>query len=213
MKKQGTIFIIILLLVFSLVACTSTENAVQEPKESPDPAILARENVVQKWENSANDPGTPKYIEDIYKQYPDDEVIANIYFYCISKQQYDYYLSLDNEDYLDDAIEYAEKIDPEYNGTFSQEIQEYADKLLINEEDRADMYSQAAQSTDRYNSLTNSDKKEICEFIQSRYDYYDSLAGGYTGDKYTDTIWQETMDKYGLTESQVDIIWMNMYSY
>ena len=59
----------------------------------------------------------------------------------------------------------------------------------------------------------NSDKKKICEYIQSQYDYYDSLNGGYAGDKYTDIIWQEAMNKYGLTSSQLDVIWMNGYSY
>lgn len=30
----------------------------------------------------------------------------------------------------------------------------------------------------KYDSLTNSEKKKICEYIQGRYDYYDSIYGG-----------------------------------
>lgn len=66
---------------------------------------------------------------------------------------------------------------------------------------------------DKYSSLTNSEKKAICEYIQSRYDYYDLLNGGYAGDKYSDTIMQEAADKYGIIAEQAFIIWCNMYSY
>ena len=67
--------------------------------------------------------------------------------------------------------------------------------------------------TDKYSSLTNAEKKAICNYIQDRYDYYDSVNGGYAGDKYSDTIMQEAAKKYGITEEQAYIIWMNMYSY
>ncbi|MBR6619898.1 MAG: hypothetical protein IKK85_06110 [Clostridia bacterium] len=66
---------------------------------------------------------------------------------------------------------------------------------------------------DKYSSLTNSDKKAICEYIESRYDYYDSIYGGYSGDTYSDTIMKEAANRYGLTVNQIEIIWMNMYSY
>ena len=55
-------------------------------------------------------------------------------------------------------------------------------------------------------------KKDICNFIQSRYDYYDSISDG-KGAQYSDTIWQEAVEKYDLTENQISIIWMDMYSY
>lgn len=65
----------------------------------------------------------------------------------------------------------------------------------------------------RYNSLSNSNKKTIGYFIKGRYDYYDELNNGYAGDKYSDKIMQEAADKYGLTTSHIEIIWMNYYSY
>ena len=65
----------------------------------------------------------------------------------------------------------------------------------------------------RYNSLTDSNKKTIGYYIKSRYDHYDDINGGYAGDKYSDTIMQETANKYGITAQQALIIWMNYYSY
>ena len=70
-----------------------------------------------------------------------------------------------------------------------------------------------SEAVDKYYTLTNSDKKAICNYIQDRYDYYDSKNGGYAGDKYSDTIMREAATKYGITEEQAYIIWMNMYSY
>ena len=170
----------------------------------------ARKSVVDKWKNESGVLGTTRFIEDIYKQYPTDSTISNIYFYCIAKEQYGYYETLDDIKYLEYAKEYAANIDPNYSGEFSEEIQLFADELL---EDRDNSYSVQKETTDRYSSLTNSEKKEICNYIQRRYDYYDSLSDGYSGDKYTDVIWEEASEKYGLTESQLDVIWMNMYNY
>lgn len=70
-----------------------------------------------------------------------------------------------------------------------------------------------SEVVDKYYTLTNSDKKAICNYIQDRYDYYDSINGGYAGDKYSDTIMREAATKYGISEEQAYIIWMNMYSY
>lgn len=170
----------------------------------------AREDVVDKFRNKADILGTTKYIEDIYKKYPDDSTISNIYFYCIAKEQYEYYLTLDNTSYLECAEEFAANIDPSYSGEFSEEIQLFANMLLG---DRESSYPVQKETTDRYHDLSNSEKKEICDYIQSRYEYYDSLAGSYSGDNYTDVIWEEASKKYGLTESQLDVIWMNMYDY
>ncbi len=75
-------------------------------------------------------------------------------------------------------------------------------------------YCEMHDTTDkRYNSLTNSNKKTICYYIEGRYDYYDEINGGYAGDKYSDTIMQEAANKYGITSQQTFIIWSNMYSY
>ena len=208
--KKIICLIISFLFVFMLSACTTTNETVETKTELE----IARENVVSKWKTSANELGTGKYIEDIYKQYPDDDTISNIYFYSTAKSQYEFYESLEDTKYLESAKEYAENIDPNYDGELAEEIHAFTNKLLGQTvEERETSYSQAEEKTDKYNSLTNSEKKAICDYIQSRYDYYDSISGGYAGDKYTDKIWQEASAKYGLTTSQLDIIWMNMYEY
>lgn len=65
----------------------------------------------------------------------------------------------------------------------------------------------------RYDSLSDSNKKSIDNFIEGRYDYYGSINGGYSGDIYSARIMEEAADKYGLSISQIKIIWMNYYSY
>ncbi len=76
------------------------------------------------------------------------------------------------------------------------------------------MYCETHNTTDkRYGSLTDSNKKSICYYIEGRYDYYDSINNGYAGDKYSDKIMQEAASKYGITSEQAYIIWMNYYSY
>jgi len=60
--------------------------------------------------------------------------------------------------------------------------------------------------------ITGSKKRKICQFIKERYAYYDNLYGGYSGDRFSDTIMQEAADKYGITEQEAFIIWCNMYS-
>lgn len=209
MKKIISLVFSVLFL-FTLSACSSNNETV----ETKTDLEIARENVVNKWKTSADELGTGKYIEDIYEQYPDDDVISNIYFYSTAKIEYEHYKTLDNTKYLEIAKEYAKNIDPNYNGELSEEIHQFTNELLkITAEERETSHSQAEEKTDKYNSLTNSEKKEICDYIQSRYDYYDSISGGYSGDKYSDTIWQEASSKYGLTESQISIIWMNRYGY
>lgn len=63
----------------------------------------------------------------------------------------------------------------------------------------------------RYESLTDSNKSTIGYYIKSRYEYYDSINSGYSGDKYSNTIMQEAADRYGITEEHAYIIWANYY--
>ena len=179
--------------------------------ESKDAVAIAREKVIALIGSGAKELGDGKFIEDSYKSHPNDEVIANMYFYHTAKESYERYELFGSDMYLTTAIDYASMIDPNYRGIFYEDVQTLANKVLGNEQ-REEVYQTASQKEDTYNSLTNAQKKEICKYIQSRFDYYGKLDGT-SGGKYTDTVWKETCEKYGLTESQVDIIWMNMYSY
>lgn len=216
--KRITIFFI--LLVFALTLCSCSTN--QSPNSKIQISIAedsqlteveqARNSVIEKWENERDAFDTPKFIEDYYKEFYNDEVIANIYFYCTAKNEYDLYVSLGDNKYLTLAKEYAIKIDPNYSGTFSAEMHQFVQKI-VSSDDIEQSRSEAMSKEDKYNSLTKSEKKKICNYIEKRYSYYDTINGGYSGDKYSDKIMQEAADKYGLSVSQIEIIWMNSYSY
>lgn len=215
--KKYYLIVCIFMIVFSFCACNNNQITNDETSTNNSTVVVdsiekVRNNVVSKWKNEADELETAKFIEDAYKKYPNDDVIANIYFYCTAKQQYDYYNSLGKTSYLTTAKEYAAKIDPNYNGEFASEMHSFVNSLIPNEE-LEEQHSSASSQEEIYNNLSNADKKAICEYIQSRYDYYDSLNGGYAGDKYSDTIMEEAANKYGLSVSQIEIIWMKMYSY
>lgn len=201
------ILVLTLLLAFVAAGC-----GMQNTEPSLSPVEIARNDVIEKWTTAEGELGTARFIEDIYKEYPDDDVISNIYFYCIAKEQYGHYESLGTSKYFDQAIEYAEKIDPDYSGELADEIHAFVDKIIPSGVSQ-EQHDEAERKEDKYSSLTNKEKKEICEYIESRYEYYDNLNGGYSGDKYSDTIMEEAANKYGLTVTQIEIIWMNMYSY
>lgn len=169
-------------------------------------------DVIYKFENEFRVLGTGKFIEDTYKKNTKDPIIANIYFYSTALKEYERYKELNSKSYLETAKEFAAKIDPNYDGVYSEEMHKLVDELIPKKQQSAD-HSQASSSEDKYNSLTNKEKKAIGDYIQSRYDYYDKLNGGYSGDKYSDTIMSEAASKYGLTVSQIKVIWMNYYSY
>ena len=206
MRKAITV-VLVLVILLSATGCGG-----QDTEPSLSPVEIARNDVIEKWTTAEGELGTARFIEDIYKEYPNDDVISNIYFYCIAKEQYGHYESLGTSKYLDQAIEYAEKIDPDYSGELADEIHTFVDKIIPSGVSQ-EQHDEAESKEDKYNSLTNKEKKEICEYIESRYEYYDNLNGGYSGDKYSDTIMEEAAQKYGLTVTQIEIIWMNMYSY
>lgn len=61
------------------------------------------------------------------------------------------------------------------------------------------------------NSLTKSQKLSIIYWIEARYEYYDKLAGGYSGDKYTQTIFNEAAERYSKTYQEINSIWGQSY--
>ena len=105
-----------------------------------------------------------------------------------------------------------EVVSADYSGDLASEIHQFVAEIIPSGVSQ-EQHDEADRKEDKYSSLTNKEKKEICEYIESRYEYYDNLNGGYSGDKYSDTIMEEAANKYGLTVTQIEIIWMNMYSY
>lgn len=97
-------------------------------------------------------------------------------------------------------------VDFYFNGNKCYVTEEYL--LHINGED---VYNAIASKNGV--DLTNSEKKSVCKWIERRYNYYDSKEGGYAGDKYSDKIFKEASDYFNIRPQDLDIIWMNYYSY
>lgn len=123
--RKNIIILFVILSLLSLMGCGTQST---EPTQTP--LEIARNEIVEKWNTAAGELGTTRFIEDIYKQYPDDEVISNIYFYCIADELYGHYEALGKEKYLDQAMEYAEKIDPAYDGELADEIHAFVETLV-----------------------------------------------------------------------------------
>ena len=202
MKK---VIVLIILFVCIATLCSCSTNRSSEIEQ-------ARNAVIEKWRRESGKPGTSKFIEDTYTKFPDDDVISNIYFYCIAKEWYGYYASTGSESELSIVKEYAAKIDPNYSKDFSKEMHEFVEKVIPVENIEA-IHNEFFSKEKEYNSLTKSEKKEICNYIQERYNYYDAINGGKSGNKFSDIIMQEAADKYNLSVTQIGIIWANLYSY
>lgn len=51
---------------------------------------------------------------------------------------------------------------------------------------------------------------EIHDYIESQYQYYDAIEGKNVGDKYSETIWKEAEEKYGVDKKFIDEqVWGN----
>ena len=147
----------------------------------------------------------------IYNDFQDNEIIYNLYYFCLAKNMYSSFLENRSNSDLQSCKSYLRKID-DYSGILSEEIASFCKKVdstkyIGSNANVKTNTSSGGSSKKGYNSLTSKDKTAIKEYIESRYDYYDKKEGGYSGDKYSDIIWQEVMNKYGLTENQVTIIW------
>ena len=215
MKKR--LLFIIVCIGISITGCSSVYYSEEESIESEvvvdesSPEQDAEDNVVELFQavydevQEGNGNLSYKEIENIYKVYPDNEVISNLYYYCVANEYLHLNTLMETGDYQELAEETAAKIDSNYTGSFSNEIITFAENLL------GDTYAEKQKEVlafqDKYDSLTTQDKAGIISYIYGRYDYYDQKDGKNTGDKYSDTIWDETMEKYGITKLQVDNIW------
>ena len=62
-----------------------------------------------------------------------------------------------------------------------------------------------------YSDLTKSQMLTIIRWIENRYEYYASIEGKYSGDKYTQTIFNEAADRYNKTSAEISKIWDKSY--
>lgn len=165
-------------------------------------------------------------LRQIYEDFGNNSTISTIYNYCYANEYYYKYYTgkvssasdaSNRNANLKNAKATIEKINKNYSGSLSDEISELTEKIedaepvkYNNPNSYKPSYSSSNNSKQGYSSLTPSDKANIRKYIQERYDYYDKKEGGYSGDKYSDQIWREVMNKYGITESEVTIIWAGL---
>lgn len=235
MKKVKTIFILFLmlsLLAMLLCSCTAAPPSIKEKEENPEQSDInefSEESVfVGEWiclrENSCNDKeivlmisqenGLLNVIRDMESSSPSGSKIT---FSVNIPNEDSFYSSNTKGTYtltdgvLTESFENGKTNYFSMTGELSTNVCEFP---FCSKVCGDSLYCESHNTENkRYNSLSDSNKKSIGYFIKGRYDYYDSINGGYTGDKYSDRIMQEAADKYGLSVSQIDIIWMNYYSY
>lgn len=137
-------------------------------------------------------------IEKIYKRNTTNKTITELYYYCEVVSCVYVYGIMEMQSYLDKAEVYAKQIDLSYTGPYAADIIELAKK-----------YGGDSSGLNTKNALTMSDdeKADVKWWIEQRYDYYDRVAGKYSGEKYTDIIFEEAAFAYGITVTDVYMVW------
>lgn len=215
MKKRYYYLVLILLisgfLFYNHIKDTSSEFTVDnesiEQAQEVNTIDQARNQVVEKFRNERDIMGTSKFIEDTYKQYPNDEIISTIYNYDTALSCYEFSDNGKDKEWFETAKSYASKISPTYEGQFSDEIIPFVTNLLGDEWNKT--REETIKKDEVYSNLTFEDKIEIHRYLQSQYDKYDEQVGGDSGDKYSDQIFEETANKYGISQDNLMKIWID----
>lgn len=216
MKKIYVVLFVIVVAVVMVVCSTDVKESETNIQEVQSEQDELRQEVVDKFKDERDTLGTGKFIYDAYIKYPEDVTISAIYNYLESLYCYDAYIDLKDsidvaalpESWLDMARIHALNIPLNYKGEFSEEINAYLYSFI--EIQSEDEFEKLKLEVDVFVNLSVKDKKEIKAFIERRYEYYDKKEGEYAGDKYTKTIWDETAEKYGISEAHVDDIWSDL---
>jgi hypothetical protein len=194
---------------------TSPSSAITSKQpESPDASVGAEisphdiaADLAKEFAVAYNDnPGFGKRLEDAYNANPSDPELTAMYHYHNAKV-WDYGDDSTSSDIAQSKNEIS-KIPSDYSGVMSDEISAYAIKLFGS---IAEWSGEAEQKQERTADLTASKKSEIISWINSEYEFYESFDEEAYGDKYTDTIFNEAAEKYGLSRGEIDEIWIGQY--
>lgn len=213
------IYGVLTLLLLTLVGCNADENigadstkittqkieeieVIEETVEKT--AEETRDIVVDLFKNNRNDFTTPKFLEDSYMSFPDDEVIHAIYHYNESMTM----MSFAGEEWKQKAISYASKISPDYTGAFADEIIPYVANLLGDE--WYDTRNTSLSVDETMDNLSLEEKVEIFHFIEAQYDEFHSDPNADTKSNYSEIIWEITSEKFGLPIYSISEIWSDI---
>ena len=217
--KKVIIALIIIAFALSFVGCaTTTNNSTSSeltstesvrPKTDEDLAIEYFGTLVEAVKADTSGVyadikfGTEAYkasveIEKIYKRNTTNKTITELYYYCEVISCVNIYGIQETQSWLDKAVVYAKQIDLSYSGPYAADIIELAKK-----------YGGDSSGINAKNALTMSEdeKADLKWWIEQRYDYYDRIAGKYSGEKYTDTIFEEAAYAYGITVTDTYMVW------
>lgn len=147
-------------------------------------------------------PGLSSTITEAWKNNPENQEVAALYFYYAA-------LFWEDSNDIEKAKSEIRKIDPSYQGLLSQEIQDFGVHLLGSLDNWEKEHLIGKEVLERQKARESGDLKlsiEIYNWIEQRYDYYDQKEGGYAGDKYSKTIYQEAANQFGITIEEIDSI-------
>lgn len=139
-----------------------------------------------------------KKLEDIYLIYSDNIVIQTFYFYNVANIYLGYYemspsLYPTNEE---EAKEYLLRIDVTYDGIYAEEVFAFAEYLLgANYQEEA---LHAKEQNERFDKMSIKEKAEVYAYSEDRWNYYDTLFGKYSGDRYSEQVLNETAEYFDL---------------
>ena len=175
-------------------ALTEAPATTEEPTEKVTAEELAAKFTLD------NSSGFAKELEDAWKADKSNEEIAAMYYYATAKFYED----------INDSVKVwntMENISPDYNGVMSDEIIAYGMEVFGD----AELWRVVFEAKNERRSKINDEKRsEIKKWINDRYSYYDKKEGKYSGDKYTETIFEEAAAVFELTYAEIYNIWCDL---
>lgn len=173
------------------------EDLVQELNQQEETSV--EEDLASRFTTDATT-GYGKELEDSWKFDKDNEQLSAMYHYYNAL----FYDSLDD---VDNAKNEMSNIKSNYDGVLSDEIIQYGINLFAT----TDEWNKYSGIKDEHKAnISDSKRKDIKDWINSRYEYYDKIEGSYAGDKYTKTIFQEAADEFGFTYEEINNIWSDL---
>lgn len=146
------------------------------------------------------DSGYGKRLENAWKANKDNVEISAMYHYYNAR----FYEDINQ---ISNAKNEMKNISPDYSGVMSSEIVKYGISLFGSK----DNWGQGnGQKQEHIKNISDSKRKEIKNWIQTQYDYYDKIEGRYCGDKYTKKIFNDAAKKFGFTYEEIYNIWCDL---
>lgn len=213
-RRAALVLIVLVPLCTILIGCAQTALEDEVPKTS---AIVNKEKqkqetialVVQSWKDGKDktDDGrnVGKILEDLWKENINDEVITTLHYF-------DSALFWHDVDQTEDAKDDMRKVSPDYDGPYAEEVKKLGLSIFKDKATWAKQHEIGLQVLERERARANGDlsfETDVYHFVEQRYEYYDKQAGKYSGDKYTNKVFQDTADKFKITVGEVKDIWGN----